>query len=99
MERLEFLYDQIRCIGCDACNYCRDAAGVKSCPTGVMHYCTDADGTVGHNQKKCIDCGTCTWACLTHCLEFRVLEENEVPYFRPLLSKVCETGRWRRYGI
>lgn len=56
-------------------------------------------GTVGHNQKKCIDCGTCTWACLTHCLEFRVLEENEVPYFRPLLSKVCETGRWRRYGI
>lgn len=95
MAQFGFLYDQTRCIGCNACqiackdqnnlengmvfrrvvtvedhgfmhysgacNHCKDAACVKACPTGAMHY--REDGTVGHDREKCIGCGTCTWAC------------------------------------
>lgn len=100
MGHLGFVYDQTRCIGCNACqmackdkndletglffrkvetieyvengiekcvhysgacNHCEEAACVKACPTGAMHY--NEDGTVGHDSGKCIGCGTCTWAC------------------------------------
>lgn len=96
MSRLGFLYDQTRCIGCNACqmackdrhnlemglffrrvetleydgycvhfsgacNHCGKAACVDACPTGAMGY--REDGTVAVDSKKCIGCGTCTWAC------------------------------------
>lgn len=96
MSRLGFIYDQTRCIGCNACqmackdrhnlemglffrrvetlefdggcvhfsgacNHCGRAACVDACPTGAMHY--QEDGTVAVDSKKCIGCGTCTWAC------------------------------------
>lgn len=116
MGRLGFIYDQTRCIGCNACqmackdknnlesglffrrvetieytengkdkcvhysgacNHCEEAACVKSCPTGAMHYMED--GTVGHDSGKCVGCGTCTWAC---------------PYRAPKLS--CRLGIARK---
>lgn len=148
MGRLGFIYDQTRCLGCNACqmackdkhnleagmffrrvdtigynqngnmgwmhvsgtcSHCAEAACVKECPTGAMDYMPD--GTVGHKRGMCIGCGICTWvcpygapklshrrgiamkcdscadarkegykpvcveACLTHCLDFRDLDE------------------------
>ncbi|MCD8220758.1 MAG: 4Fe-4S dicluster domain-containing protein [Clostridiales bacterium] len=100
MSRWGFLFDQTRCVGCNACqmackdknnlelgqffrrvatyetvkdgktfcvnysgacNHCKDAACVKGCPTGAMHY--REDGTVAHDDEKCIGCATCVWVC------------------------------------
>lgn len=44
-----------------ACNHCADAKCVKGCPTGAMYYA--ADGTVQHDDDKCIGCQYCSWNC------------------------------------
>jgi len=44
-----------------ACNHCTDAKCVAGCPTGAMYYAND--GTVQHDDKKCIGCRYCTWNC------------------------------------
>ncbi|MDO4458788.1 MAG: 4Fe-4S dicluster domain-containing protein [Clostridia bacterium] len=44
-----------------ACNHCENPACVNKCPTGAMF--VQADGTVGHDDSRCIGCGVCTWAC------------------------------------
>lgn len=44
-----------------SCNHCAEAKCVKSCPTGAMHFAED--GTVQHDDKKCIGCSYCVWNC------------------------------------
>lgn len=114
MERLGFLYDTTRCVGCKACqiackeqnklgvgdffrrvetltvedtlvhfsaacNHCQDPACVAACPTGAM-YITE-DGTVQHDDEKCVGCGRCVHNC---------------PYGAPSLNKV--TGYAQKCG-
>lgn len=43
------------------CNHCRDAACVKACPVGAMYRAED--GTIRHDDGKCIGCGSCMWSC------------------------------------
>ena len=45
-----------------ACNHCADPACVAACPTGAM-YKDETDGTVQHDDEKCIGCGSCVIAC------------------------------------
>ena len=44
-----------------ACSHCDRPACVAACPTGAM-YLAD-DGTVQHEDGKCIGCGSCVWSC------------------------------------
>lgn len=53
MERLDFLPMP--------CQHCSDAPCVKACPTGALF--KRKDGIVLVNQKKCIGCHECLWAC------------------------------------
>ena len=114
MERLGFLYDTTRCVGCKACqiackeqnklgtgeffrrvetlteegklvhfsaacNHCENPACVTVCPTGAMYIAED--GTVQHNDEKCVGCGRC----VHHC-----------PYGAPSLNKA--TGYAQKCG-
>jgi formate dehydrogenase beta subunit len=45
----------------DGCMHCTDAACVKVCPSGALHY-TDY-GTVGIHHERCIGCKECVTAC------------------------------------
>lgn len=54
-----------------ACNHCSNPACVERCSTGAMFI--QEDGTVGHDDSRCIGCGICTWVC---------------PYGAPKLSSV-----------
>ena len=44
-----------------ACAHCDDAVCVLHCPTGAME--RSADGSVIHNDEKCIGCGICVRVC------------------------------------
>jgi len=44
-----------------ACNHCENPKCVKGCPTGAMYKAED--GTVQHNDDKCIGCKYCIWNC------------------------------------
>lgn len=44
-----------------ACNHCSDPACVNACPTGAMHFAED--GTVVHEDSRCIGCGRCVHSC------------------------------------
>ena len=44
-----------------ACNHCEHPACVAACPTGAMYVAED--GTVQHDDGKCIGCGSCVWSC------------------------------------
>jgi len=44
-----------------ACNHCRKPICVEVCPTTAMH--KRPDGIVLVDQKKCIGCRYCAWAC------------------------------------
>jgi len=44
-----------------SCNNCADAPCIKACPTCAMHR-SDL-GTVAHDERKCIRCGTCVRIC------------------------------------
>lgn len=44
-----------------ACNHCEDPICVRSCPTTAMH--KNANGIVTVDQKKCVGCRYCEWAC------------------------------------
>ena len=96
MERLGFLYDTTRCVGCKACqiackeqnklgageffrrvetlteggspvhfsaacNHCENPACAAVCPTGAMYIAED--GTVQHDDGKCVGCGRCVHHC------------------------------------
>lgn len=96
MERIGFLYDTTRCVGCKACqiackeqnklgvgeffrrvetlteegvlthfsaacNHCENPACVEVCPTGAMYIAED--GTVQHDDEKCVGCGRCVHHC------------------------------------
>ena len=52
-ERLDFLPIP--------CQHCGDAPCVKACPTGALH--KRPDGVVLGDDKKCIGCHECLWAC------------------------------------
>ena len=43
------------------CQHCGDAPCVKACPTGALR--KRSDGIVLGNQKTCIGCHECLWAC------------------------------------
>lgn len=43
------------------CNHCDNPECVANCPTGSMHKAKD--GTVQHDDKMCIGCGTCVDTC------------------------------------
>ncbi len=45
-----------------ACNHCKDAPCVKSCPSGAYTFDTDTSAVI-HNLEKCLGCKYCTWAC------------------------------------
>lgn len=44
------------------CNHCEKPACVANCPQNAM-YIDDEDGTVQHDDSKCIGCQTCVNAC------------------------------------
>lgn len=43
------------------CNHCANPICVQGCPTGAMHIADD--GTVQHDENKCIGCQYCVWNC------------------------------------
>lgn len=45
----------------DGCMHCTDAACVKVCPSGALHY--TEYGTVGIHHERCIGCKECVTAC------------------------------------
>jgi formate dehydrogenase beta subunit len=45
----------------DGCMHCTDAACVKVCPSGALHY--TEYGTVGIHHERCIGCKECVIAC------------------------------------
>jgi len=44
-----------------SCNHCESPACVANCPTGAMF--KSEDGTVQHDDEKCIGCKTCVNSC------------------------------------
>lgn len=44
------------------CNHCMDPACVAACPNGAMHV-DEEDGTVQHDDSKCLGCQYCVEAC------------------------------------
>ena len=44
------------------CNHCNTPACTAVCPTGAM-YVDEEDGTVQHDDNKCIGCESCAKAC------------------------------------
>ncbi|MBR2836262.1 MAG: 4Fe-4S dicluster domain-containing protein [Coriobacteriales bacterium] len=44
-----------------SCNHCENPACTAACPTGAMY--KSADGTVLHDDEKCIRCQACVMAC------------------------------------
>jgi anaerobic dimethyl sulfoxide reductase subunit B (iron-sulfur subunit) len=44
-----------------SCNHCENPACVAGCPTGAMHVADD--GTVVHDDSRCIGCQYCVWNC------------------------------------
>lgn len=63
-----------------ACNHCTNPACVAICPTGAM-YISD-DGTVQHDDGKCIGCQSCVKDC----------PYGEPQYFRDLgIVKKCDS--------
>lgn len=43
------------------CNHCANPKCAAGCPTGAMHVAED--GTVQHNENRCIGCKYCIWNC------------------------------------
>lgn len=44
-----------------SCNHCENPACVAGCPTGAMY--VSEDGTVLHDDSRCIGCQYCVWNC------------------------------------
>ena len=44
-----------------SCNHCERPMCVAACPNGAFY--KEADGTVRHDDGKCIGCGKCLWTC------------------------------------
>ncbi len=44
-----------------SCGHCEEPACLAICPNGC--YYKAEDGTVMHDDSKCIGCGKCVWAC------------------------------------
>lgn len=44
------------------CNHCVEPSCVKACPSGAM-YKDEDDGTIQHDDRKCIACQYCVSAC------------------------------------
>lgn len=50
------------------CNHCEHPACVAGCPTGAMH--VSEDGTVQHDDERCIGCRYCVWNCPYDVLQY-----------------------------
>lgn len=44
-----------------SCCHCREPACISACPNGAFYKAED--GTVLHDDSKCIGCGKCVWSC------------------------------------
>jgi len=51
-----------------SCNHCEEPICVSSCPTKALH--KRKDGIVMIDQKKCIGCRYCEWACPYGALQY-----------------------------
>ncbi len=84
----------------DGCMHCTDAACVKVCPSGALHYTPLK--TVGLDRNKCIGCKECVAACPFHIPRYNASTDKvykcDLCYTRlaeslpPACVKSCPTG-------
>ena len=83
-----------------SCNHCEDSACVKACPTGAMY--RSADGTIQHDDGRCIGCGSCMWNCPYGAISFSKTKgvtqkcdscvQRRTLGLEPLCVAACPTG-------
>lgn len=75
------------------CMQCDEASCVAVCPTGALH--RDAEGTVVHDNEKCIKCKQCVSACPLGNISYSPRIQNifkcDLCGGDPMCAKFCPT--------